>query len=140
MRFLCIFLVFISHLPHVYWSCDHFDIHCTYICFIYYWGMFFHLSFHMLSLFYLYTHVSYIMYAIYSLCFTLRCLDEFYLKCFKSLCKDRFYYIQQVNMSWMIYDFSHISFICCSFDTDCQMGRLLGHVWFNVRNICQHFM
>ena len=23
MRFLCIFLAFILHLPHVYWSCDH---------------------------------------------------------------------------------------------------------------------
>ena len=23
MRFLCIFLIFILHLAHVYWSCDH---------------------------------------------------------------------------------------------------------------------
>ena len=63
-------------------------------------------------------------------CFTLRCLDKFCLKCFrntscqcllvinsllakffKSLCWDRFYCIQQVSMSWVIYDFSHI-FIC----------------------------
>ena len=59
-----------------------------------------------------------------------RCLDEFCLKCFrntdcqsllainsllakifKSLCYDRFYCIQQVNMSWVIYDFSRM-FIC----------------------------
>ena len=70
------------------------------------------------------------MYAIYYFCFTQRCLDEFCLKCFrntgcqsllainsllakffKSLCYDRFYCIQQVNMSWVIYDFSHM-FIC----------------------------
>ena len=30
MRFLCIFLIFILHLPHVYWSYDH----LTYIVFI----------------------------------------------------------------------------------------------------------
>ena len=70
------------------------------------------------------------MYAIYCLCFTQICLNEFCLKCFrntgcqslfainslltkffKSLCYDRFYCIQQVNMSWVIYDFSHM-FIC----------------------------
>ena len=70
------------------------------------------------------------MYAIFYLCFTLRWHYEFCLKCFrntgcqsllainsllvkffKSLCWDRFYYIQQVNMSWVIYDFSHM-FIC----------------------------
>ena len=62
--------------------------------------------------------------------FHTKCLDEFCLKCFrntgcqsllainsllakffKSLCYDRFYCIQQVNMSWVIYDFSHM-FIC----------------------------
>ena len=71
-----------------------------------------------------------ILYSIYYFCFTLRCYDEFCLKCFrntscqsllainsllakfvKSLCYDRFYCIQQVNMSWVIYVFSHI-FIC----------------------------
>ena len=29
----------------------------------------------------------------------------------------------------MVYDFSHTSFVCCDFVTDCQMGRLLGHMW-----------
>ena len=46
--------------------------------------MFFHLSFHVLFLFFLYTHISYIMYAIYYFCFTLRCIDEFCLKCFRN--------------------------------------------------------
>ena len=32
----------------------------------------------------LYAHASYILYAIFYFCFTLRCRDEFYLKCFKS--------------------------------------------------------
>ena len=91
---------------------------------------FFHLSFHVLFLFFLFTHDSYYLYAIYYFYFTQRCLDEFCLKhfrntcCqsllainsllakfFKSLCYNRFYCIQQVNMSWVIYDFSHI-FIC----------------------------
>ena len=123
VRILCIFFFFsfpsISDILHlVYWSCDRFDIHCTYICCIYYWCIFFHLSLHVLFLFYLYTHVSYIVYAIFYFCFTQKCFDEFYLKCFrnidcqnllainsllakffKSLCYDRFYCIQQVNMS-----------------------------------------
>ena len=91
---------------------------------------FFHRSLHVLFLFFLYTRGSYYLYAIYYFYFTQRCLDEFCLKCFrntdcqsllainsllakffKSLCWDRFYCIQQVNMSWVIYDFSHI-FIC----------------------------
>ena len=84
-------------------------------------------TFHVLFLFSLYTYASYYLYAIYYFCFTQRYLDEFCLKCFrntgcqsllainsllakffKSLCQDRFYCIQQVNMSWVIYDFSHM--------------------------------
>ena len=91
---------------------------------------FFHLPFRVLFLFSLYTHVSYYLYAIYYFYFTQICHDEFCSKCFrniscqslltinsflakffKSLCWDRFYCIQQVNMSWVIYDFSHM-FIC----------------------------
>ena len=34
--------------------------------------------------FLLYTHVSYIVYAIFYFCFTLRCFDEFCLKCFRN--------------------------------------------------------
>ena len=77
----------------------------------------------------LYTCFLY-LYVIYYFCFTQRYLNEFCLKCFrntscqrllainsllvkffKSLCYDRFYCIQQVNMSLVIYDFSHM-FIC----------------------------
>ena len=75
-------------------------------------------------------HMFLYLYAIYYFCFTQKCLDGFCLKCFKntgcqsllainsllakffkSLCYDRFYCIQQMNMSWVIYDFSHM-FIC----------------------------
>ena len=76
------FLSISDTLYLVYWSCDHFDIHCTYILYILMY--IFHLPLHVLFLFYLYTHVSYIIYAIYYFCFTLICLDEFYLKCFRN--------------------------------------------------------
>ena len=88
---------------------------------------FFHLPFHVLFIFSLYTHASYYLYAIYYFCLTQRFLDEFCVKCFrntgcqslltinsflakffKSLYYDRFYCIQQVNMSWVIYNFSHM--------------------------------
>ena len=39
---------------------------------------------HILFLFYLYAHASYILYAIYYFCLTLRYLDEFCLKCFRN--------------------------------------------------------
>ena len=90
----------------------------------------FHLPFHVLFLFSLYTHASNYLYAIFYFYFTQRCLDEFCLKCFKntgcqsllainsllakffkSLCLNKFHCIQQVNMSWVIYDFPHM-FIC----------------------------
>ena len=43
-----------------------------------------HLPLHVLFLFSLYTHVSYILYVIYYFCFTQRCIDEFCLKCFRN--------------------------------------------------------
>ena len=43
-----------------------------------------HLPLHVLFFFYLRTHVSYIVYAIYYFCFTQRCLDEFCLKSFRN--------------------------------------------------------
>ena len=45
----------------------------------------FHLSLHVFFLLSLYTHVSYILYAIFYFCFTLRCRDEFCLKCFRNI-------------------------------------------------------
>ena len=44
----------------------------------------FHLSLHVLFLFSLYAHASYLLYAIFYFCFTLRCCDEFCLKCFRN--------------------------------------------------------
>ena len=77
------FLFFLLHLHHVYWSCD--DL--TYVVLIF--GLYLlmyviHLSLHVLFLFSLYAHDSYILYAIYYFCFTLRCHDKFCLKCFKN--------------------------------------------------------
>ena len=117
VRILCIFFFsfYFRYIILVHGSCDHFDIHCTYILYILMYV--FHLPLHVLFLFSLYAQVSYFLYTIYYLCFTLRCLNEFCLKCFrnigcqsllainslfakffKSLCQDRFY-IQQVSMS-----------------------------------------
>ena len=41
-----------------------------------------HLPLHVLFLFNLYAHASYILYSIYYFCFIQRCLDEFCLKCY----------------------------------------------------------
>ena len=61
---------------------------CTYdVIYIYILRLllhFFHLSLHVLFLFSLYAHDSYILYAIFYFCFTLRCCDEFCLKFFKN--------------------------------------------------------
>ena len=132
MRILCIFsfLSFLDTLFLYFRSYDHYW-HTLYLSFLYVDVCFpFTYPLHVLFLFSFYTHASYYLYAIYYLCSTLRCLDEFCLKCFrktgcqsllainsllanffKSLCYDRFYCIQQVSMSWLIYDFSHM-FIC----------------------------
>ena len=56
----------------------------TYIMLIFDDVCFLHLPLHVLFLFYLYTHTSYYLYAIYYFCFTQRCLDEFCLKCFRN--------------------------------------------------------
>ena len=130
VRIFCIFFFSLPfrYIVFVHGFCDHFDIHCTYIFYILMYV--FHLPLHVLFLFSLHASASYYLYTIYYFCFTLRCLDEFCLKClrntrcqsllainsllakfFKSLCQDRFYCIQQVNMSRVIYDFSHM-FIC----------------------------
>ena len=121
MRFLCIFLFFLLHLPHVYWSLTIW--HTLYLYLSLYMLMYvIHLSLHVLFLFSLYAHDSYILYTIYYFCFTLRCCDEFCLKYFrntscqillainsllakffKSLCYDRFYCIQQLSISWVIF-------------------------------------
>ena len=124
---------------------------CTYhwYIYIYIWWCYyhFHLSLHVLFLFFLYTHVSYV----YNLLFLFhtkmpwwvlfKVFQKYrlsksimpwtlFLQSFSRVCvKIRFYCIQQVIMSLVIYDFSHTSFVCCGFVTDCQRRRLLGHMW-----------
>ena len=133
VRTLCIFsfLSFLDTLFLYMRSCDYLQTYIVLI-FSYILLMYFFLSptLSCVVSFFLYTHASYYLYAIYYFCFTQRCLDEFCLKCFKnigcqsllainsllakifkSLCQDRFQCIQQVNMSLVIYDFSHM-FIC----------------------------
>ena len=150
VRILCIFF-FSFYFRYIYLLYMSLVIILTYIILIFfiYWCMFFHISLHVLFLFSFYAHVFYYMYAIYSFCFTLKCFNEFCLKCFgntgcqsllainsllaiffKSLCLDRFYFIQQVSMSWVIYDLSHM-FICLLwFCHRFQKERLLGHMCF----------
>ena len=41
-------------------------------------------------------------------CQSLLAINSLLAKFFKSLCQDKFYCIQQVSMSWVIYDFSHM--------------------------------
>ena len=116
VRFLCIFFSFF----YIYLMYMVFD-HLTYIVLTF--GLYLlmyviYLSLHVLFLFSLYAHNSYILYAIYYFYFILRYRDELCLKCFrntscesllainsllakffKSLCYDRFYCIQQMSMS-----------------------------------------
>ena len=74
------FLFFLDTLFLLYDSkpCTHFDIY------IYIERerevviTFFHLSLHVLFLFSLYAHASYLLYAIFYFCFTLRCYNEFF--------------------------------------------------------------
>ena len=82
-------------------------------------------------------------------CFTLRCRNEFCLKCFRntccqsischelSFCKvfqefvlglDFIVFNKWVWVEWFMISLIW-SFICCGFVTDCQRGRLLGHMW-----------
>ena len=159
VRFLCILISFIYiYLMYVgHWP---FDIHCTYIWVYIFWCMlftylcmccFFSLFMHMILI---YCTQSFFF---FFSCFTLRCHDEFCLKCFKntgcqsllamnslfakffkSLCYDRFYCIQQVSMSWVIYNFSYM-FICLLwFCHELPKGEIVRTYWFNVRNICQN--
>ena len=149
-----VFLFFSSFRDTLFLHCD--SKFCIYVIYMMRLLLqFFHLSIHVLFLFSLYAHDSYILYAIYYFCFTLRYHDEFCLKCFKnigcqsllainsllakffkSLCYDKFYCIQRVWVEWFMTSLI-CSFVCCGFVMDCQMGRLLGYMWFNVRNICQ---
>ena len=129
-------------------SCDHFST-CIVLIFFIYYVCFFHLPLHVLFLFFLYAHISYLMYAILYFCFTLRCLDEFWLKYFKNTgCQSllainsllaKFFQRVCVRIDFIVFNkwvwvewfmTSLIcSFVCCGFVTDCQRGRFLGHTW-----------
>ena len=118
------FPFYFRYIIFVHWSSDHLVIANLVLMLIYIYIYievvitFFHLSLHVLFLFSLYAHDSYILYAIYYFCLILRCRDEFCLKCFrntgcqsllgknsllaklfKHLCYDRFYCFQQVSIS-----------------------------------------
>ena len=84
-----VFFFFSSFRDTLFLYCD--SKPCTYDIYIYIYiymmrllFQFFHLSLHVLFLFSLYAHASYILYAIFYFCFTLRCLDKFCLKCFRN--------------------------------------------------------
>ena len=114
-----------------------------------------HLSFYVLFLFSLYAHDSYYLYAIFYFCFTVRCCDEFCLKCFRntscqclschelSSCKvfqefviglDFIVFNKWVWVEWFMTSLIW-SFVCCGFVTNCQRGRLLGHMWIMLEHM-----
>ena len=85
-----VFFFFFSFRDTLFLHCD--SKPCTYDV-IYMMRLllqFFHLSLHVLFLFSLYAHASYILYAIFYFNFTLKCLDEFCLKFFRNTCCQSF--------------------------------------------------
>ena len=69
-------------------------------------------------------------------CQSLLAINSLLINFFKSLCYDRFYCIQQVSMSWVIYDFSHM-FICLLwFCHGLPKGEIVRTYVNHVRNIC----
>ena len=92
--FLYLFCSFyFRYIIFVHRSCDHLVIANLVLMLIYIYIYIyievvitlFHLSLHVLFLFSLYAHDSYILYEICYFCFTLRCCDEFCLKCFRNI-------------------------------------------------------
>ena len=158
---LCTFLFFIlvtlSFYTSVLWPFSD-NKHCTYLSFIYIYMLMllsFHLSLHVLLLLSLYTHISIIVYNFLFLFYTkmpwwvlFKVFQKYrlsksimswtlFLQSFSRVCdRIRFYCTQQVIISLVIYDFSHISFVCCGSVMDCQMGRLVGHMW----NLLEHIL
>ena len=151
VRFLCIFFSFF-YIYLMYISLWPFDIHCTFICFIstdVYYSPIFTCVVSFLSL------CTWFLYIVCNLLFLFHTkmpwwiLFKVFQKCklLKSSChKLSSYKIFQefvlivfnkwVWVEWFITSLIY-SFVCCGFVTDCQMRRLLGYMWFNVRNICQ---
>ena len=149
------FIVTLSFCTSILWPFND-NKHCTFLSFIYMMMLLsFHPSLHVLFLFSLYTHVSINVCNILFLfhtkmpwwflfkVFQKDRLSKFitpwtlFLQSFSRVyAKIRFYCIQQVIMSLVFYDFFHTSFVCCGFVTDCQMERLLEHMW----NLLEHML
>ena len=83
VRTFCIFS-FLSFSDTLFLHCD--SKPCTHFLCLYILSFLlqFHLSLHVLFLFSLYAHASYLLYAVFYFWFTLRCRDEFCLKCFRN--------------------------------------------------------
>ena len=96
-----------------------------------------HLSLHVLFIFSLYAHASYILYTIFYLCFILRCHNEFCLKCFRNTgCQSLLTinsllanFFKSLWLEWFMTSIICL-FVCCGFVTNFQRGRLLGHMCF----------
>ena len=130
-------------------SCDHFYTYIVLILFIYVDVCFFYLPLHVLFLFSLYTHVSYTcMQSIISvshkdaLMSFVESVSEIqivkvylpqtlFLQNFSRVCVgiDFIVFNKWIWVEWFMTSLI-CSFICCSFVTDCQRGRLLEHMWF----------
>ena len=150
------FLFFLLLLLHVYWSCDHLTyIYIFWYIYIYiyiYSGCYYipsPISSCVVSFLSLCTCFLFIVCNLLYFCFTLRCHNEFCLKCFRNTgcqslschelfsCKvfqefvlglDFIVFNKWVWVEWFM-TFLIWSFVCCGFFTDCQNGRLLGHMW-----------
>ena len=149
MRILCIFsfLFFINTLFLYVRSCDHFYTYIVLILFICGCMVLSPIFTCIVSFLSLYTCFLF-LYAIYYFCFTQKCLDEFCFKCFKNIgcqslsyhklssCKvfsrvcvriDFIVFNKWVWVEWFTTSLI-CSFVCYGFVTDCQRGRLLGHM------------
>ena len=86
MYFSCLYFTFTSFILVLWLLSD--STPCTYVDIYIYILRLLLLSFTYLYMccffFSLYAHASYILYAIYYFCFTLRCRDEFCLRCFRN--------------------------------------------------------
>ena len=125
------------------------DIHCTYIPFILMYVFLSLILTCVVFFFFLYTHDSYYLYAIYYFFHTkmpwwvlFKVFQKYRLS--KSIChKLSSYKVFQeciridfiVFNKWMWVEWFMASLICsfvsCGFVTDCQRGRLLGHICFS---------
>ena len=145
--FFSFFFRYIVLVHEVLWP--FIDIHCTYL--LLYVDVCFSFTYHFMCCFFSpFIHMFLItcMQSIYC-CFTQRCFDEFCFKVFqkyrlsKSTCHklflqkfsrvcDRIDFIvfnKWIWVEWFMTSFI-CSFVCYGFITDCQRGRLLGHMCF----------